>query len=197
MLRAHWKLSKSWKTLVQHHYDPVEKVVWCDFGTEMGSIVRLSHGKAWDDLHQNQTPLCTLMLRAHWKLSKSWKTLAQHQYNSVEKVEFTVFQREIVRKPDQFPEQGFGISGSWRFWTEMVRKCVSSRSAEFSCQWRSWWVPAQSLITENDLELDISAVSMRMQHQNHGFGQNPFQPCNSLVSSKRFLEFYSNLFRLK
>ena len=133
--------------------------------------------------HDHVTPWCTGMLRAHLKLSKSLKTLVQHHYDSVENKIWGDFEHEFVSKPAQVPEQDCWISGSWRFWTEIPRKCVSSRSGKFWCQWRLWWVRIPSLIIENGSEPDISEGSMRMQSKNHGFGQNPPQPCNSLTIS--------------
>ena len=106
MLRAHAKLSKSLKILVQYHYDPVENAIRTISGTQEVSQASLCWQKLSEKYIQNGTPRCTLMLRARSKLSKSLKTLVQHRYDPVEKVEFIDFQHQIVPKLDLTQEQG-------------------------------------------------------------------------------------------
>ena len=106
MLRARAELSKSLKILVQYDYDPVENAIRTILGTQEVSQASPCWQKLSEKYIQNETPRCTLMLRARSKLSKSLKTLVQHRYDPVEKVEFIEFQHQIASKLDMAREQG-------------------------------------------------------------------------------------------
>ena len=98
MLRARAELSKSLKILVQYDYDPVENAIRTILGTQEVSQASPCWQKLSEKYIQNETPRCTLMLRARSKLSKSLKTLVQHRYDPVEKVEIIDFEHEITPK---------------------------------------------------------------------------------------------------